>query len=41
MGEIAVSYIAASRRNVGDDLPVEAERATRRARQVTARAAAR
>ena len=40
MGEIAVSYIAASRRNVGDDLTAEAERATKQARAATARAAA-
>jgi DNA-binding Lrp family transcriptional regulator len=40
MGEIAVSYIAASRRNVGDDLPPEAERATVVARKATARAGA-
>jgi DNA-binding Lrp family transcriptional regulator len=40
MGEIAVSYIAASRRNVGDDLPPEAERAAVVARKATARAGA-
>jgi predicted ArsR family transcriptional regulator len=40
MAEIAVSYIAAGRRDVGHDLPVEAERATRQARKTAARAAA-
>jgi predicted ArsR family transcriptional regulator len=39
MGEIAVSYIAAGRRNVGDDLPAEAERAAQQARRASARAA--
>jgi len=39
MGEIAVSYIAAGRRNVGDDLPAEAERAAHQARRASARAA--
>ena len=39
MGEIAVTYIAAGRRNVGDDLPAEAERAAQQARRATARAA--
>jgi predicted ArsR family transcriptional regulator len=41
MGEIAVSYIAASRRNVGDDLSPEVERAAKQAQAATARAAAR
>jgi predicted ArsR family transcriptional regulator len=39
MGEIAVSYIAAGRRNVGDDLPAEAERAAQQARRASARTA--
>jgi predicted ArsR family transcriptional regulator len=39
MGEIAVTYIAAGRRNVGDDLPAEAERAAQQARRASARAA--
>jgi DNA-binding MarR family transcriptional regulator len=39
MAEIAVSYIAAGRRNVGHDLPAEAERATQQARKAAARAA--
>jgi predicted ArsR family transcriptional regulator len=37
MGEIAVSYIAAGRRNVGDDLPAEVERAAQQARKAAAR----
>jgi predicted ArsR family transcriptional regulator len=40
MGELAVSYIAAGRRNVGDDLPAEAERAAREARKMAMRASA-
>jgi predicted ArsR family transcriptional regulator len=40
MGEIAVSYIAAGRRDVGHDLPIDAERATQQARKAAARAAA-
>ena len=39
MGEIAVSYIAAGRRNVGDDLPAEAERATEQVHRAAARTA--
>jgi predicted ArsR family transcriptional regulator len=40
MGELAVSYIAAGRRNVGDDLPADAERAAREARKMVMRASA-
>src|SRR5437867_1499414 len=41
MAEIAVSYIAAGRRNVGDDLTAEAERARQQAGKAAERAGAR